>query len=1314
MALPKENKTTTSGQLIDYELYKNQLLDLLPVAVYTCNAEGYIQTYNKAAVEFWGREPELNKDKWFIWKKLYKPDGTPIPPHESPVALTLQKGRTVEFEVLVEKHNGEKRNIVPNPRPIFDDKGKLIGVVNTLIDITEQVNSQKKIAETEMQSSLAIDAAELGTFDWNLQTQNFKSSAKLLSIFGISDSQTVSHQNLIDVFYLDDNQVCLKALADAQIKGTLQYEARVLWNDNSIHWIKVYGKIVFNEKHESIRMCGTVEDITEQKTLENKLRTTAERFELLADSMPQFVWTADDLGNIHYFNKAVYNYSGLNSQSILDLGWLSIVHPEDKEENINKWMHSITTGQDFYYEHRFRKHDGTYRWQLSRAVPEKDAEGKIVMWIGTSTDIHEYKNFASELEKTVKERTEDLIKQNQFAQTLIDSSVDSVMVIDINEVVVSLNKTANDLFAPYFPESIVGKTLEQIDSTTKSKPDWKYTSAALNGEYIYRKDKKSEKEDRYFDIYYIPLKQENKTYAIMLIIREVTEAVFAKLEIEKSNTALKQRNEFIEAIFDNSHEWIAVYDKELTLISINKASQEMLGIKKEDLIGKKLGEIFPHAIGSKSENDLLRSLNGEYIQNEVFNSGITDRYIKNYITPLKDANGNVYAALAIAHDMTEFKRAEEKIKNTITLLSEAQRLANIGSWDWNVLENEISWTDEMYRIFGVSKDTFKNNFENYINCIHESDRKLVSETIQQAMQTHKPYNFYHRIVHPDGTIKTIHGKGEVFINDNDEVVRLSGTAQDVTESIEMENKLKQSEMRHHLMTEQIDDYAIIFLNPQGNIEDWNKGAQKIKGYTEAEIIGLHFSVFYTKEDRANKIPEKILKEARENKKSINEGWRLRKDGTQFWANVVITALIGEDGNLISFSKLTRDLTEQKIAEEEINKYTQKVIQQNLLLEVINKDLANQKAFAELLIESSPLMILAYDKNMLITTWNKKSEEHNNLKKEDVLGKHIFEIFHDYNNENWINTMNDVLQFGKTLHYPKVKFKNQSGWGEIFVVPLRDTQNQIIGVLSITKEITELVKITSKLKMKNEELEKSNKELASFSYIASHDLQEPLRKISTFTSRLQEKYKDQLSKEAQLYVDKIESSSKRMTTLIQDLLNYSRLIDHEKIFEQVDLNLTLKNVINDFELLIEQKQATIKIAKLPVIDAMPLQMNQLFYNLISNALKFSKKDIAPIIKISVRKLLTKEIKNHPELITSKKTEGYYELIFKDNGIGFKQEYAEQIFIIFKRLHSQSEYTGTGIGLGLSKKIVENHNGEIFCESIENEGSTFHIILPIKHI
>ncbi|MEO7174513.1 MAG: CheR family methyltransferase [Saprospiraceae bacterium] len=277
-------------------------------------------------------------------------------------------------------------------------------------------------------------------------------------------------------------------------------------------------------------------------------------------------------------------------------------------------------------------------------------------------------------------------------------------------------------------------------------------------------------------------------------------------------------------------------------------------------------------------------------------------------------------------------------------------------------------------------------------------------------------------------------------------------------------------------------------------------------------------------------------------------------------------------------------------------------------------------------------------------------------------------------------------------------------------------------IEVQKKFTEaleakVIERTAELQILNEELNQTNGHLEQFAYVASHDLQEPLRKIITFSARLQDMHKDELSTEVKSYLNKIESSSARMSALIHDLLNFSQLLQFETLFVPTDLNETLKSIINDFELLIQDKKAEIIIHELPTIDAIPLQMNQLFNNLISNALKFCKEGVPPVITISSRLLSQKEIQKYPSLNKNVPTneielQSYFEIIFKDNGIGFEQQYAKQIFTIFQRLHSKEDFVGTGIGLALAKKIVENHHGELFTNAKENKGAEFHVILPVK--
>lgn len=256
---------------------------------------------------------------------------------------------------------------------------------------------------------------------------------------------------------------------------------------------------------------------------------------------------------------------------------------------------------------------------------------------------------------------------------------------------------------------------------------------------------------------------------------------------------------------------------------------------------------------------------------------------------------------------------------------------------------------------------------------------------------------------------------------------------------------------------------------------------------------------------------------------------------------------------------------------------------------------------------------------------------------------------------------------------------------------------------------ELHLANSELAQANQNLQKSNSKLEQFAYIASHDLQEPIRKISTFVKMLEDSIGDSINERAKNYIDRIHNSTDRMTNLIQDILGFSQLSKENDGFEPINLTDTVTAILTDFDLIIEQKKATITYNGLPIIDAIPIQMAQLFGNLISNSLKYSREDINPVITISTT-LLSEEEKAQDNLYDFQTT--YYKIELSDNGIGFNQEYAQQIFNIFQRLHSKADYAGTGIGLAMCKKIAQNHNGNIYALAGEKEGATFVVILPQK--
>jgi signal transduction histidine kinase len=269
--------------------------------------------------------------------------------------------------------------------------------------------------------------------------------------------------------------------------------------------------------------------------------------------------------------------------------------------------------------------------------------------------------------------------------------------------------------------------------------------------------------------------------------------------------------------------------------------------------------------------------------------------------------------------------------------------------------------------------------------------------------------------------------------------------------------------------------------------------------------------------------------------------------------------------------------------------------------------------------------------------------------------------------------------------------------------------KIIEHLNRLKRVfSEMKKLNNELKQKNHKLELYNKELDSFTYIASHDLKEPIRKILTYSEQMELECYEGLSDVNRKQLNRIKHSAQRMQNLLNDLLLYSHVNINDKTFEDVDLNKIVDDVIDNLKEEITETHTEIKADKLPVIKGMPFQIKQLLENLISNSIKYKQEQVAPAITIGGYVVDENDI---PEKFYSE-TDHYYKLFVKDNGSGFEQVYAEKVFKLFQRLHPQTNKPGTGIGLTICKKIVDNHNGFIKATSEVNKGTTFEIYLPMN--
>ncbi|RYG03130.1 MAG: PAS domain S-box protein, partial [Chitinophagaceae bacterium] len=317
-----------------------------------------------------------------------------------------------EIEIL---ENGELKKYYLDLEyaPFTDSDNKITGVLVTAFDITQRVLDRRMLEESEQRSRLAIEATEMGTFDWDLKTQEFRYSDRMKGIFGGTPGRNFDHNDLVNLIHPDDLPIRNQSVQNCFVSGSLKYQVRLIWPDKSVHWVSVYGKIFYDHNHEPVKMYGTALDISRERNYQRALEESEEKFRSLANFIPTFVWTTDKNGRLTYFNHAITEFSGLSEEEIRHGGWFQLLHPEDRAVSIRRLEKAIQSGTDFQAELRFRNKSGEYRWQMGRSVALKNDDGEIQMWIGTSTDIHDQKMMAEELEKRVARRTAELKQANE-------------------------------------------------------------------------------------------------------------------------------------------------------------------------------------------------------------------------------------------------------------------------------------------------------------------------------------------------------------------------------------------------------------------------------------------------------------------------------------------------------------------------------------------------------------------------------------------------------------------------------------------------------------------------------------------------------------------------------------------------------------------------------------------------------------------------------------------------------------------------------------------------------------------------------------
>jgi PAS domain S-box-containing protein len=749
---------------------------------------------------------------------------------------------------------------------------------------------------------------------------------------------------------------------------------------------------------------------------------------------------------------------------------------------------------------------------------------------------------------------------------------------------------------------------------------------------------------------------------------------------------------------------------------------------KPDGLLKEHNVAFSRILGFKPDEDLRGSRLPDFWQNQDDRRAYLDElmakgYIRNYLIKAKTIGGEKLDIMANSHlvkdennkptgiegtfaDFTELKRVEDELIQhrdhleelvaartaelqwSKELLNETGRLARVGGWEIDLLKNELIWTDVVRQIHEVGPG-FRPTVEAGINFYAPEAVPVISEAVRRAIEEGQPFDVELQLITAKKKRLWVRAVGEA-IRENGKIVKVRGVFQDIHERKLAEEELKKH--RDHLeelvnaRTEELKESqnALIEAQTVARMGNWEWDAVKDEITASAEFYRL-FAVAPEEIVRFAQFIERLHCDDRERvqqdvaaalkqDRAYDTDYRVKlRDGGWRDINARGRVITDADGKPVRMVGTCMDITERKLATDSLRIKNQ----------VFEDSIASQSVA---------------DKNGMITHVNPAFLSlWGYAAKENAIGKSVGSFFANPADAT------PVLEALAARDAWEGEFLARRTNGSTFfsrgyASSLRTAAGELTGYQSTNLDVTPIREAEKQLKALNENLERSNRELEQFAYVASHDLQEPLRMVSSYTQLLEQRYKDKLDQDANDFIGYAVDGANRMQRLIQDLLEYSRITTRGQPLALLDGHEVLGEAIKNLQAAIQESGALVTSNDLPMVLGDRTQIVQVFQNLIGNGIKFKRPDVAPLIHISAEDDL------HDNRFR----------LFKvsDNGIGIEPRHFNRLFEIFQRLNSKKEYPGTGIGLALCKRIVERHGGRIWMESEPGKGSTFLFSLPAE--
>jgi PAS domain S-box-containing protein len=588
--------------------------------------------------------------------------------------------------------------------------------------------------------------------------------------------------------------------------------------------------------------------------------------------------------------------------------------------------------------------------------------------------------------------------------------------------------------------------------------------------------------------------------------------------------------------------------------------------------------------------------------------------------------------------------------------------------------------------FGYTmKELLAQPFESFL---HPDDIEGTRQLFASLKGGQRAVSFENRYRCKDGSYRWLLWNAHPLVDDQ----LVFASARDMTERKRIEEELRQSEEHLRLMVESVRDYAILMLDPEGRIVSWNAGAERIKGYTATEILGRHFSVFYPEEKKREGFPDRELQVAAAKGRSEDEGWRVRKDGSRFFANVVITAMRDSEGKLLGFVKVTRDVSDRRKAENALRQ--------------------RQQMF-EGLFENSPDAVVLVNQEGRIVRVNAQIGTLFGYTRDELEGEPVETLMPERYRAQHGGHLAGYFAAPRTRAMGAglelfARRKDGSEFpADIMLSPLKTDEGD--HALAVIRDITsrkqaaeKIQKLNGELKQRADLLEVANKELESFSYSVSHDLRAPLRHIHGFVEMLQKSPALEKEASAHRYMEVISKAAKQMGLLIDDLLAFSRTGRAEINPAKIKMREMVDQVIRDFEMDCKDRKIVWDIQLLSVAEGDTSLMRLVWVNLLGNAIKYTRTRAEAKIEIG-------ELDGADKNPSAREGEVVYYV--RDNGVGFDMRYAPKLFGVFQRLHRAEDFEGTGIGLANVQRIVHRHGGRVWADGKVEAGATFFFSLPV---